>query len=148
MLTENETKKLMVRGPIRDKSNDFIVRRKFQKWLDGLHVVSVVILGYLPEKQVTKLMNYKHIHDMMNILLHLLSTMTGPLVETRKNEFVVIRPYSPPIPATQEEVYLRDYIKTMALALFRHLSAEDVRDVIQKELSRNQPEYTLKKKNT
>lgn len=146
MLTENETKKLMVRGPTRDKANDFIVRRKFKKWLDGLHVVFVVILGYLPEKQVTKLVNYKHIHDMMDILLHLLSIMAGPIVETRKNEFVVIRPYSAPMPATPEEVYLRGYIKTMTLSLFRNLSAEDVRDVIQTELSRNQPEYTLKKK--
>jgi len=146
MLTENETKKLMERGPNRDKSNDFIVRRKFKKWLDGLHVVFVVILGYLPEKQITKLVNYHHIEDMINILLRLLSIMTGPIIETRKNEFVMIRPYSPPIPATPEEVYLREDMKTMVLALFHHLSAEDVRDVIQKELTQNQPEYILKKR--
>jgi hypothetical protein len=146
MLTDTETKKLMDRGPVRDKANDFIVRRKFKKWLDDLHIVFVVILGYLPDKQVKKLVNHKHIIDMMDILLHLLSTMTGPIVEVRKNEFVLIRPYSPPVPATQEEVWIRGYTKTMALSLFRHLSPEDARDVIQTELSRNHPEYALKKK--
>ena len=56
MLTETEIKKLM--SPDRDKANDFIVRRKFKKWLDDLYVVFVIILRYLPEKQTKKISRF------------------------------------------------------------------------------------------
>jgi hypothetical protein len=144
MLTETEIKKLLTPAPARDKSNDFIVRRKFKKWLDESDVVYYYILQHLPQKQVKKLVKREHIQHIMNILLCLLSTMTAPMVQMG-NEFKVIGQYSAPRLALQEEVHLRNDTKEMVLALFSHLSAEDVRGVIQTELEQHQPEYILAK---
>lgn len=142
MLTETETTKLMSQGSIRDHANDFIVRKKFKKWLDDLHVVFLIILRYLPEKQTKKLIERKHIIDMMDILLHLLSILTVPIIQNGK-EYTAVDRYRAPRPATPEEISLRFDTKTMVHALFRHLSSEDVLDVMQTELDRNQPEYMI-----
>lgn len=145
MLTENETKKLMSSDSVRDNANDFIVRRKFKKWLDDLQVVFVIILRYLPEKQTKKLIEHKHIIYMMDILLHLLSILTVPIIQNG-NEYTAADRYRAPRPATPEEIYLRHDTKTMVHALFMHLSNEDVLDVIQTELDRNLPEYMIVKR--
>jgi hypothetical protein len=143
MLTETEIKKLM--SPDRDKANDFIVRKKFKKWLDDLYVVFVIILRYLPEKQTKKLIEHKHTIYMMDILLHLLSILTVPIIQNGK-EYTAVDRYKAPRPATPEEISLRFDTKTMVHALFRHLSNEDVLDVMQAELDRNQPEYMIMKR--
>ena len=141
MLTETEIKKLM--SPDRDKANDFIVRKKFKKWLDDLYVVFVIILRYLPEKD--KKHEHKHTIYMMDILLHLLSILTVPIIQNGK-EYTAVDRYKAPRPATPEEISLRFDTKTMVHALFRHLSNEDVLDVMQAELDRNQPEYMIVRK--
>lgn len=146
MLTDTEIEKLEQNNP-RDRANDFIVRRKFKKWLDGLSVVFVIILRYLPERQTKKLITDSHIGYMSNILLHLFSIMAVPMVKKTEHEYTVVLPNRPPRRAEPGEINLRDnYIKPLIHGLFRHLSAEDVRDVIENELGRNMPDLILVKK--
>jgi len=147
MLTDTELTKLANSGPIRDKANDYIVRKKFQKWLDGLPVVFGYILRYLPEKQIKRIITGSHIDYMINILLHLFSIMTVPMIKKNEYEHTAIPLGCPPRKAEKDEIVFRDcYLKPLIHALFRHLSAEDGREVMQTELSRNQPEYIIVKK--
>ena len=119
MLTDAEFEKLKKTDP-RDKSNDFIVRRKFQKWLAGLCYVSVIILHYLPEKQIKKIIKQEHILHLCNILLHLFSIMSVPMVQKSAHEYIAVVPYYPPRPATKEEILMMDtFIKPLIYGLFR-----------------------------
>jgi len=147
MLTETELKKLANSGPVRDKANDYIVRKKLQRWLDGLPIVFAYILRYLPERQIKRIITNSHIINMADILLHLFSIMTVPMIRRNENEYTAVPLDHPPRIAEKEEIMFRDnYLKPLIYALFRHLSAEDVRAVMQVELSRNQPEYIIVKK--
>lgn len=143
MLTDTEIEKLK-EG--RDKANDFIVRRKFKKWLDGLFVVSVYILNYLPQKQLEKLIERDHINNLIFILLFFLG-ISGAVPITQVNgEDVVIIPDRPQRYAEPEENLLRGEIKLLIYNLFTFLSNEDVREVIQTEIN-YQPDYVLEKRN-
>lgn len=145
MLTETETKRLMQPGEPRDKMNDFIVRKKLAKWLDGLYVVFVIIFRYLPEKQLKKLITREHFRYLIDILLHLFSISTVPMIKNG-DEYIAVDRYRAPRPATQEEIYLNGYIKSMIHALFHHLSPEDAIAVMDEELARNHPEHMIRAK--
>lgn len=147
MLTETELTKLANSAPVRDKANDYIVRKKLQKWLDGLPIVYGYILRYLPERQIKRIITSRQILNMIDILLHLFSMMTVPMIKKNEYEYTAIPLSYPPRRAEKEEVIFRDsYLKPLLHALFRLLSAEDVREVMQAELSQNQPDYIIVKK--
>jgi len=149
MLTETEMRKLEDNhgARVRDKSNDFIVRKKFTRWLDELDFVFNIILRYLPEKQTKKIITRHHIIEISNILLHVLSMLSVPMVQKNAQEYIAVVPYHPPRPATNEEIMMmNDFIKPLIQGLFRKLSAEEARNLIQNELNRNQPEYILVKR--
>lgn len=149
MLTETEMRKLEDNhdARVRDKSNDFIVRKKFTRWLDELDFVFNIILRYLPEKQTKKIITHHHIIQISNILLHVLSMMSVPMFQKSAHEYIAVVPYNPPRPATNEEIMMmNDFIKPLIQGLFRKLSDEEARNVIQTELNRNQPEYILVKR--
>jgi len=130
MLTDTEMMKLANNGQVRDKANDYIVRKKFQKWLDGLPVVWGYIFRYLPERQIKRIITNNHIEYMINILLHLFSIMTVPMVKRNEHEYTALPVGYPPRKAEKEEIGFRDsYLKPLIHALFRHLSAEDGREV-------------------
>jgi len=147
MLTDTEIDKLQKTDSARDKANDFIVRTKLKKWLDGLFVVSVIILHYLPEKQLAKIVKYDHVNYLSNILTRFLWT-AGAVPITKKNEYeyMAILPDGKQRYAEPDEIRLNGLIKLMINNLFQALSAEDVREVIKKEIDFHQPDYTLVKK--
>ena len=149
MLTETEMRKLEENhgARVRDKSNDFIVRKKFTRWLDELEFVFNIILRYLPEKQKKKIITHHHIIQLSNILLHVLSMMSVPIIKKSEHEYTVAVPNHPPRPASAEEIIMMDtFVKPLIHGLFRKLSAEEARNLIQTELNQNQPEYILTKR--
>ena len=144
MLTDTEIEKLKKNDPARDKANDFIVRKKFKKWLDGLFVVSVIILQHLPTKQLVKIVKYDYVKQMGDILVKFLWVAGAvPLIKKNEYENVVVLPDHAPRSATVDENRLNCLIKDLIRRLFNMLSAEDVRSVMQQELNRYQPEYIL-----
>jgi len=144
MLTDTEIEKLKKTDPVRDKANDFIVRRKFKKWLDGLFVVSAYILRYLPEKQLAKIIKYDHINQLSFILINFLwAAGAVPIIEKNDGNGVVVIPDHAPRPSTVDENRLNFLIKDLIEHLLYMLSAEDARSVIQHELDCHQPDYIL-----
>lgn len=145
MLTDVEIEKLKKSQP-RDKNNDFIVRRKFKTWLSGLCVVYNIIFRYLPDRQLNKMIQTEHIIHMCNILLHILSKRSVPIIK-RDQEYLAVPRNRPPRPATPEEIAMMDsFIKPLIAGLFRFLSEEEARRTISDELRRNQSEYILVRK--
>jgi len=147
MLTDTEIKKLQSTDAVRDKANDFIVRTKLKKWLDGLFVVSVIILRYLPEKQLEKIVKYDHINYLFQILNRFLWTAGAkPIIQKNEVEYMAVLSDGTQRYASPDEIRLNGLIKLLINNLFQFLSAEDVREVIKKEIDFHQPDYTLVKK--
>lgn len=145
MLTATEIEKLKKFD--RDKANDFIVRRKFKKWLDNLTIVSGYILRFLPRRQLRRLIERRHINNLISVLLQFLAIGGAvPIVRKSEHEYLAIVPNHPPREANTEEIQIAGELKVLIFALFQFLSVEDVRDVIQTEISRHHPEYTLMKR--
>lgn len=145
MLTDNEIEKLKKNQP-RDKNNDFIVRRKFKTWLAGLWFVYNIIFRYLPDRQLNRTIQHDHIIHICNILLHILSKRSVPIIRNDK-EYTAVPANRPPRPATSEEILMMNMvIKPLLIGLFRFLSVEEARRTISDELLRNQPEYMMVKK--
>lgn len=145
MLTDTEVRKLEENhgAQVRDKANDFIVRRKFKKWLAGLYVVSYLILRHLPPKQIEKMVTLRHIQNLIYILEYFLWVAGAvPIIQTEHEEIVVI-PDHAPREATSEESLINGEIKLHIHNLFQKLSSEDVRRVMQIELDHFQPDYIL-----
>jgi hypothetical protein len=142
MLTDTEIEKLK---DGRDKANDFIVRRKFKKWLAGLHVVNYAILRYLPQDQTRKLVKLEHIQNLIQLLVNFLGDSAVPITQMNGEDMVII-PNQPDRYAEPEEQMLNGEIKRLVDDLFQFLSNEDVREVIQNELNHYQPDYVLEKR--
>lgn len=147
MLTDTEIEKLKKKDDPRDKANDFIVRRKFKKWLDGLFVVSGYILRYLPEKQLAKIIKYDHIDQLtFTLISFLLAAGAVPIIEKNDGSGVVVRSDHAPRASTVDENRLNSLIKDLIRQLFYMLSVEDVRIVIHQELDDYHPDHILAKR--
>lgn len=143
MLTDTEVDKLK-EG--RDKANDFIVRTKFKKWLEGLYVVNIIILTHLPQKQLAKLIKIDHINYLSNLIISFLWLLGAVPITQIEEEYMVFLPDCPPRYAEGGELRLNGMIKLLINNLFQFLSNEDIRDVIQTEINRYQPDYALIKR--
>ena len=147
MLTDREIEKLMQTDSPRDKDNDFIARRKFKKWLDGLFVVSVYILRYLPHRQLKKIITYHHIQEMIQILWSFVCIWgVVPIVQKDEHTYLALPRDSPPREAESIERLITGDLRLFILNLFTLMSAEDVREIMQTEVSRRHHDYVLKKK--
>jgi hypothetical protein len=145
MLTATEIKKLEENhgARVRDKDNDFIVRRKFKKWLGALSVVAITVLMYLPPKQIKKIVTHYEINHLIYILEYFLCVAGAvPIIQT-EHEMIVVIPEHAPREATTEESHINGMIKFHIHNLFQLLSSEDVRRVMQTELDHFQPDYIL-----
>lgn len=148
MLTDTEIKKLQEDHgkKSRDKANDFIVRRKFKRWLAGLFVVAVYIVPKLPQRQLKKMITKDHIKHLIFILDLFLSIWGVVPLKHDIHGALVILPNRPPREATGEEALITGWLKHFIHNLFQHLSPEDVRDVMQWEINHYHPGYALTKR--
>lgn len=148
MLTDREIEKLDKRDPTTSKANDYIVRRKFKKWLDGLYVVDVHILWHLPPRQLLKLIKYEHISHLANIIFTSLTILGAvPITQTREEGYYVVTlPNRPPRPADNYEVQLNEQITTLIFNLFGFLSSDDTYELTRDVISEKMPDYAIVKK--
>jgi len=147
MLTDKEVEKLKNRDPATYKANDFIVRRKFQKWLDGLFVVSTIILRYLPERQLKRLTMHDHIIELGQILIQFLDIYGAvPIIQKSEWEHTVVIPNHAPRCADSNEIDASDQIMYLISMLFLRLSEQYVLKAMQEELDHYHPEYIIVKR--
>lgn len=141
MLTDKEMEKLKNRDPATYKANDFIVRRKFKKWLDDIEYIEF-ILNHLPERQLKKIFADNIISDLFNLTKITLSVIGIPKI--MNGDFVGA---TPPRQATAGEL---DRVKSLKKSIFdlcSLLSGEDAKEVINQIILDRGDQYRLIDKN-
>lgn len=146
-LTEKERDRLENRDPATSKQNDFIVRRKFKRWLDELLGVSLYVIRYLPEKQLKKLIDYRHIQEMINLLYaSLIIWGVVPIVQKDEHAYMSIMPDGTTHETDSIEIVMNGELRLFILNLFALMSASDVREIMQTEINRRHNDYVLVRK--